>query len=144
MKLEAELVPKTQWNANLRKELPRDQWDSLRKECYRVANYTCEICGGIGPNHPVECHEIWHYDDQNHIQRLDGLIALCPSCHLVKHLGYANVSGKRDDAIDQLIKVNNITMLEALHYIEDVFNLWRERSKHQWELDLSWLDKRFK
>ena len=34
-------------------------------------------------------HEIWHYDDENFVQTLIGLIALCPSCHKSKHYGRA-------------------------------------------------------
>jgi 5-methylcytosine-specific restriction endonuclease McrA len=70
----------------------------LRKRTYRQANYRCQVCGGRGSKHPVECHEIWHYDDENKIQKLMGLIALCPSCHQVKHIGLAQIQGKGEEA----------------------------------------------
>ena len=60
IKLTIELVPKTAWYKNVRSEVSKDRWDELRKECYRNANYKCEVCGGTGPKWPVECHEIWH------------------------------------------------------------------------------------
>jgi len=72
--LTIELVPKGQWGSNLRSELSTKDWDTLRRESYHLASYKCEVCGGVGPRHPVECHEIWHYDDAYHVQRLDGLI----------------------------------------------------------------------
>ena len=84
MKLTVELVPRSLWGINLRSELPKSKWDKLRKATYKKANFVCEICGGVGRKWPVECHEIWHYDDENKVQRLDGLIALCPPCHQVK------------------------------------------------------------
>jgi len=55
----------------------------------KKAENLCETCGGCGPQYPVECHEIWNYDDTRLIQKLDGLIALCPDCHEVKHIGLA-------------------------------------------------------
>ena len=68
--LTVELVPKTAWYKNLRSELPEGKWDQLRKHSYRLAEYKCEICTGKGDKWPVECHEIWDYDDVNHIQKL--------------------------------------------------------------------------
>lgn len=39
---------------------------------------------------PVECHEVWDYDDDRKIQRLERRVALCPACHEVKHAGLAS------------------------------------------------------
>lgn len=66
MKLSVELVPSTSWFKNLRSMLAPEEWDRLRRKTYREADYRCEICDGQGPDHPVECHEIWHYDDKQH------------------------------------------------------------------------------
>jgi hypothetical protein len=59
-----------------------------------VLGSRCEICGGRGPEHPVECHERWRYNDLIRTQTLVRMIALCPACHQVKHVGLANVRGK--------------------------------------------------
>lgn len=37
----------------------------------------------------LECHEVWEYDEENSIQRLSGLLALCTWCHKVKHWSWA-------------------------------------------------------
>ena len=81
MKLTIELVPRMCWYSNVRTNVTREKWDIIRKECYRKSNYKCEICGDKGTTHPVECHEIWEYDDVNYVQKLIGFIALCPNCH---------------------------------------------------------------
>jgi len=141
IKLTIELVPATTWGANLRQVLPKSQWDILRKRCYRRARYKCEICSGKGPKHPVECHEIWHYDDRHKIQRLDGLIALCPSCHEVKHIGRAHIVGRGPQAKQHLQKINDWSTTQASQYIEHAFTEWEKRSNHQWQLDLSWLEQ---
>ncbi len=93
-RLTIELVPKTSWCHNVRALTDELGWDRIRRQVYRQAGYRCEICGGRGPEHPVECHEVWRYDDRTRVQLLVRMIALCPACHQVKHLGLANVQGR--------------------------------------------------
>lgn len=73
MKLTIELIPSTTWKINLRSILKPKAWDLLRKECYEKANYHCEICGEQGyfgkGKIKVECHEIWSFNENNHVQK---------------------------------------------------------------------------
>lgn len=139
MKLTIELVPKTAWFNNLRSYLSKSEWDKVRKKCYAEAGYKCEICGGKGHKHPVECHEVWDFEDGK--ITLKGLIALCPSCHEVKHIGLASLRGRGHIALKHFMKVNNIPQHVAEKYVEEAFALYRERSKRQeWELDVSYLN----
>lgn len=140
--LTIELVPSTSWGDNLRSRLSTASWDLLRKAQYKEADFRCEICQGRGPAHPVECHEVWHYDDEKHIQTLVKLIALCPSCHGVKHIGFSIMKGKREEATRHLMKVNGWDRATADHYIKAAFNLYHQRSKHPWTLDLTWLSSK--
>ncbi len=137
--LTVELVPSTSWGNNLRSRLSKNDWDRLRRAQYAHAGNRCEICDGRGPRHPVECHEIWRYDDTEHVQTLDGLIALCPDCHKVKHLGFAFVSGKGAAAVAHLQRVNEWDDEITMGYVEAAFQLHERRSAHQWTLDLEWL-----
>jgi hypothetical protein len=139
MKLTIELVPSTCWFSNVRTVLSKKQWDVLRSKVYSEAYDICEICGGIGPKHPVECHEIWEYDDKKLIQKLTGMIALCPDCHMVKHIGLAQVMKKGDLAIKHLMKVNKLKKADAEKYVADSFKKWAERSQKKWKLDISCL-----
>jgi len=129
--LTIELVPATSWGANLRSVLPKEDWDRLRKSTCRATGYRCEICRERGPAHPVECHERWKYDDAAGVQRLVGLVALCPSCYAVKHLGA--------EALVKLMRLNNWTAAVAREYVDLVFEIWEMRSAVEWRLDLSWL-----
>lgn len=140
MKLTIELVPKTAWYSNVRSNVSKTDWDIIRNKCYKNADYKCEVCGGIGDKHPVECHEIWEYNDETKTQTLIGLIALCPKCHKVKHTGLAYKNNQQDIVIKQLMKVNNMTKDKALDYIEESFAIWNKRSMYQWNLDISYLD----
>ena len=143
MKLSIELVPKTSWYSNVRSNVSTGEWDIIRKISYKKANYCCEICGEKGKAqgypHDLECHEIWEYNDIDFIQKLVGLISLCPNCHTVKHPGLAQIKGKGDLVIHQLSKVNKISIDEAKKYLSDCFEIWRRRSKNEYHLDITYL-----
>ena len=139
-RLLVELVPSSSWGDNLRSLLSRKDWDLLRRESYALAGNRCEVCGGRGRRHSVECHERWIYDDTNHVQKLLGLEALCPSCHQVRHLGFAFARGRERQAIVHLIKVNGWGSQQTSEHIAEVFRVHAERSRFPWELDLSWLE----
>ena len=136
-KLYPELVPSTSWFTNLRSQLPKTEWDIIRKQVYQDAGMKCEICSGRGQKHPVECHEVFKYDETNGIQKLVRLIALCPACHSVKHIGLAQVRGRYEEALKHLSEVNNITIDEARELADNAFKDWERRSGMDWELDLS-------
>jgi nitrate/TMAO reductase-like tetraheme cytochrome c subunit len=95
----------------------------------------------VGPKHPVECHEIWEYDDEKLIQKLVGMIALCPDCHMVKHIGLARLQGRSEKALKHLMKVNSLKKKDAQKYIADAFRTWADRSEKKWALDISCLKK---
>jgi hypothetical protein len=90
----------------------------------------------------VECHEIWRYDDGRHVQTLAGLAALCPACHAVKHIGLAELNGRGEAAKSHRRKVNGWTEEDVDAYLEGVWEVWFGRSRHEWKLDLAWLERR--
>lgn len=138
-RLIVQLIPETAWYNNLRNAVKKSDWDKIRKKCYREANYTCEVCGGKGSKHPVECHELYTFEEG--VIRLVGLIALCPECHTSVHPGLANIRGKYAQAVNQLAKVNKITKGMAEAYYRDCFAEWRELSKvPEWKTDFSWIE----
>lgn len=133
------MVPSTCWFSNLRSELSTAQWRACQQFVYARSGRRCEICGGIGARWPVECHEIWEYDDDRLIQTLTGLIALCPRCHQVKHAGFSAQRGLLPDVIMHLGDVNNWELEHVELYLEAVFEVHNRRSQHQWALDTTWL-----
>lgn len=137
--LTVELVPSSNWRNNVRSVYKND-WDWIRRLSYKKAGYKCEICGGVGKRHPVECHEIWEYYPDKQIQKLMGLISLCPSCHKVKHTGLAMINGEDDLVISQITKVNGWTKADAEKYIDEAFQIHAVLSQLEWTLDLSYLD----
>ncbi len=141
LKLTIELVPQTSWMNNVRAVLTAKQWNALRGFVADHAWNVCEICGGVGPNHPVECHEIWEYNEKTQVRKLAGMIALCPDCHLVKHFGFACTQGKEEQALKHFMKVNGLKKKKAEAEIAKAFEVWRQRSLIDWKLDLSGLKK---
>lgn len=135
--LTIELVPASSWFSNVRSAVSKKEWDYIRRIVYDRAWHICEICGGVGEQHPVECHEIWRYDDKNLIQKLENMIALCPDCHRVKHYGLSKVTGTDARALKHFMKVNKISEEKALKYIKKAFIIWGERSSKKWKLDIS-------
>ena len=141
--LTVELVPQTCFFSNVRSEVSALEWNKIKKIVSAKAGARCEICGGVGKKWPVECHEIWDYDDANLIQRLVGMIALCPPCHQVKHFGFAQLRGEGPQALKHLMKVNSWDKPFAEEYLAEQFKLWSERSKHEWKLDITLLGQEF-
>ena len=144
-KLTIELIPSTCHFSNVRTTVTPKEWDKIRFLSYETANNKCEICNDSGKyqgyKHNVECHEIWEYNDETHSQTLKGLISLCPFCHQVKHIGRAIAMGRQEVCFKQLIKINNWTKEQVMEHVTASFELHKERSKHQWTLDLSILNK---
>jgi len=139
--LTIELVPETCWFSNVRSIASDKEWTNLKKITSSKANYRCEICGGKGPKWPVECHEIWDFNDSKKLQKLVGLIALCPSCHEVKHIGFANTQGRGEIAAKHLATINEWSDDKANKYIQEKFQEWEVRSEYEWELDINYLEQ---
>ena len=137
--LYVDLVPSSAWFSNLRSELKKEEWDSVKRATFRSANYRCQSCGGVGPNHPVECHERWNFDVDSKVQTLIGTISFCPSCHEATHFGLARVRGRDGIAFEHLMRVNKWSESEAREHIALAMEEWKWRSTIRWKLDARWL-----
>jgi len=138
LKLIIELVPKTSWYDNMRKVLPKSEWDKLRRKTSAEYRHRCGICEAEGR---LNCHEIWWYDDNNYKQKLLGFIALCDLCHHVKHVGLAGIlaiKGQLDieKVVEHFMRVNECGRSTFEEHKKEAFIQWTERSKHNWSIDL--------
>lgn len=146
-KLQVELVPRTCWYSNVRTNVSASDWNLCKGFVRFRSGDRCEICGGVGKRWPVECHEVWSYEitpmpsigSAVCIQRLEGLIALCPACHEVKHIGRAEAIGRLAPAMRHMMAVNNWSEQETRMHLHAAFDLWELRSRHDWKLDISYL-----
>jgi hypothetical protein len=138
LKLTIELVPRTSWYDNLRKVLPKPEWDKIRKRTYTEYGYRCGVCGAQGR---LNCHEVWHYSDHDHKQALGGLIALCDLCHHVKHIGLVGILARKgqldyEKVVEHFMKVNECERSTFEEHKKETFEQWAERSRHGWQVDL--------
>lgn len=139
LRLTIELVPSPCWYSNLRTQMTQTDWDKLRKSVYAEYNHHCGLCQASDVM--LNCHEIWQYDDENHIQKLTGFIALCPMCHHCKHIGLAGTlasEGKLDfeKVIEHFMQVNQCSREEYEAHSEEAWHTWGERNKHTWTTDI--------
>ncbi len=141
LNLSIELVPSTSWYSNVRALISRKDWDTIRFATYAKYNNICATHNCGSTIKPLNCHEIWEYDDINHTQTLKGFIALCALCHHIKHLGYAHIladEGKLDmvKVMEHFMGVNQCDIKFYASYSDKAFAQWEQRSKHQWNICL--------
>lgn len=138
LKLTIELVPESCWYNNLRHIVPPAAWDHIRRQVYAACDHRCSICGAKGRLH---CHEVWAYEDATRVQRLDGFLALCESCHHIKHLGLAGILASQgkldyDRLVAHFLRVNHCDRAAFERHRAAAFAQWEERSHYEWTLDL--------
>jgi 5-methylcytosine-specific restriction endonuclease McrA len=140
MKLSIEMIPKTCWFKNLRKSLKQSDWDKIRKEVYAKENMNCHICKAKFSR--LEAHEVWEFDEKNHIQKLVNIIGVCSDCHNVIHFGLSQIQGRAEKAIDQFMKVNKCDIFEFDKHAKKAKSDYDRRSKiNDWKLDVSLIEK---
>jgi len=142
------LVPKPLWRVSIAKlvrmnvgelidlgleievvEKLKSFWSSLPRD-------RCIICNSKGS----DIDEFWDYyaDGNRGIARLVSLRSLCSSCHLAKHIGYANVTGRLEEALKQLAKVNNLTLSDVYMFLNEVYSIWRMlNSITTWRIEIA-------
>jgi hypothetical protein len=133
-------VPESCWFSNVRTCVSERDWERLRRMITRRAGHRCEICRRPEDRDQrrwLEAHERWAYDERTGVQALRRLICLCSECHLSTHMGFANVTGRTDQAIAHLQVVTGMTDAEADDHIADAARRWAEQSGRTWALDLS-------
>lgn len=131
-----EMLPVTTWEQNIRHLQGPDAWDRMRKHAYRAAGFRCEICGAGGK---LEAHESWELVNETCVQRLKGILALCPLCHKSHHLGIARRLGMLSDVRQHLMRVNQWSANELEEQIQEAYEVWEQRCEWPWQVDLRWL-----
>ena len=138
MKLNFELVPDGCWYSNLRSILPASDWEIIKKVVKRDAKGKCSICGEKPKI--LHAHEVWSYDEEKAVQRLEKVIAVCPDCHSVIHIGYTQLKGDVVRAEEHFMKVNGCSYAEYRQALGKANEEHKRRNKvSEWSLDLSFL-----
>lgn len=135
-----DMIPATSWGASLANLLSQHSWKQVRREVFQRAGYVCEICGQA--DGPVECHELWAFDDQNTVdgwntQTLQSLMCLCHDCHEMFHPGLADLNGRAKECSDRRKAVNAWTKKDHDIAVAQMMKKFEQRSNKRWRLDLS-------
>jgi hypothetical protein len=148
--LHPDLLPEQVWGSNLRAILSRQGWDELRIPVCARAKNRCEVCGDTASD-PVsgslrrpDCHELWSFEIQSDrfVQRLSGLVAMCPNCHRCMHVGLAERRGELDRVREQLARINGWNRSEVEAALNSAFGAFQGRRGFSWDLDLTLLHGR--
>jgi len=107
----------------------RQFWRSLKRE-------RCDVCGS--PARHID--EDWRYyaDGSQGVAVLENLRPLCEECHLAKHLGFASVIGRDDEAIQHLAQVNGVDVNTVLELLPEVQRVWIQLSSlESWRIEIA-------
>lgn len=138
-KLNFELVPDGCWADNLRTHLPKGVWDILRRKVYAKSGGKCEICGASARY--LDAHEKWSYDENNRIQKLEKVMAVCRPCHEVIHINRTFLKGDEVKASEHFMKVNGCNYAEYRRAMGEANERHRKLNEvGEWLLDVSWID----
>ncbi len=137
-KLQFELVPDGCWYQNLRTALPKAIWDTVRRQAYARASGRCMICGRETSR--LDAHEQWSYDEENRVQKLERVIAVCRNCHEVIHIGRTQLMGRGDEAMEWFMRVNGCSQMEFHEALGESNATHRRRNQMDgWVTDIAWL-----
>ena len=130
-RLSIELTPDSVWGVTLANILPRGKWDRIRKHIYNEYDHKCGVCG-LGDS--LEAHEIWAFDDKEHILKLTGFTTLCYTCHKVKHIDHWERVDlvEFDNLAEYFCKVNECNTVDFLAYYKKERLLQDVRSQYKW------------
>lgn len=144
--LTIEPVPFSSRFSSVRTHLAQADFNRLKKSIYIRAGYRCEICGENGfeqgHQHPVECHEVFEFDETSGTQKMSGLMCVCPNCHSVKNIELTRAKSEEDfeAALNRLASINGWSKSQSMAYYQHSMHVWKERSKKSWILNLQLLD----
>jgi len=128
LKLAIEPIPQSTWGKSLANLMPQREWDKIRHEAYKEADYQCEVCGEV--NLPLFCHEKWRFDDKRCVQHFAGFEACCELCSDVHHFGRSKET-KTKVYVERLIKhwckVNGKTRQKFNQHLAETYVVNRKR-----------------
>lgn len=157
MKLTIEPIPEPTWFLNLRKLLKGSVWDTIRQSTYARFFYHCYVCGrshwdeGLKEGElndsftltggGLHAHEWWVFDDDTGTQYLQDVVALCPSCHSMKHIVFTISqikAGKLQEnkVISHYCEVNRVLPNTFAKELEVALLKYEERSERKWVVDI--------
>jgi RNA polymerase sigma-70 factor, ECF subfamily len=136
LKLQPNPIPEPIWGFSAYRLLRGGgNWQQIRRDSLAAAGHRCSVCGSTWG--PLRCHCKWVFSDNDATARIAGFVILCSSCDAASHLIGAVQCGRADLAVRQLSHVNQISLAEAQHVLQEAMKVWNERNKKKWHLTVS-------
>lgn len=126
------LVPKPLWRINAHALLAKETWHRIRCDTFARDNHLCVICG---QRLPLECHEVFSYDDTTGIALLKKLESRCTDCHACNHLGRLRKQSPEEfkQALIRIGSINKMRPGEVILLVKEAFRLHKTRTR-PWEV----------
>jgi len=131
--LYVDILPKGS-NISIRRLLNDNDFGRLRNVLVKRVAYRCECCSEeciSSERKYLEVCEMFSFNFNTHVQRLERLIALCKKCYTTTRLLDKGV------ALEHLMEINGLDREDAKQHIYEAFDGWKARSEIKWSVDLS-------
>ena len=122
-------MPNSTWGISLANKLPKEEWNFIRRECYKNAGYRCEVC--FSNVDSLNAHELWKFDDRKLLQIFNGLECCCILCHDVHHFGRSSMVyelPRIEELIRHWCKVNKLRYKDFQQHRDEVNALSLKRA----------------
>lgn len=141
--LTVKLVPNPLHGQNLRKVLPRSQWDKIRKPVIEAQRGVCAVCNR--PTDKLSGHEEWNYDTSQTpaVAKLTGITATCGDCHRVEHfintIALVSEGTLRREVLEETIahfcRVNGVDEAAFKAHMDEAAARHESLSVLEWRID---------
>lgn len=138
VRLAVAMTPSTCRNTGVESCVSREDWKRIRLGVVNCAHRHCEICRQ--PPAPeikvyLDVQERYTFEDGRQV--LKRLVCACSHCALFSQFGWAMALGQEAAARHHLLTVNGWTGSQLEDHLRQAYAAWAERSRQDWELDLS-------
>ena len=100
---------------------------------YCIFDENGNLVSDIAVRNPTP-QEAGRYKGVAYLQRLR---LLCEKCHLAKHQGYALVHGRKQEALEHLARINQLSLEETRKLVDKAFLIHHQLSKiHNWTIKI--------
>ena len=132
LKLLPVLIPKPLWGINAHNLLVGECWQRMRRDTFLRDKNRCVICG---EQKPLQCHEVFSFDDAEGIAVLTKLESRCEVCHDCNHLGrlYKTDPDAFKSALAYLGVINQLDPPDVIRLVKEAFRLHKTRTR-PWEM----------
>jgi hypothetical protein len=135
LRLEPILIPRPLWGVNAHTLVSEECWQKIRRDTFLRDQNRCVICE---QQKPLECHEIFSFDDDHGVAVLVRMESRCADCHACNHLG--RLQKRNPAAFKRALKyigtINRIAPPEVVRLAKEAFRVHKTRTR-PWDMKVA-------